>query len=472
MRGFRRTGILGQRQIKRFRSSPVHVAPTRPPSPHSIRQPGAALSAYPAASSRSLSLLSFSALVRSYVITALTSTPTFLTPSLYLLSFLAHTKNAILSPDRNVILHKILKRTFYAHFCAGESPKEVEGKIQELKAIGFRGVILAYAKEIVLLPGSNIDSDESHGLEEISAWRRGTLETVKLVERGDCAALKFSGAGASTVQQLIEKQPMSQEIRDATTEICEIAKARGVGLLFDAEQHAIQEGIDQWILEFQRMYNKGASKRTVVYGTYQVYLRSTPDTLARHLAIAQKEGFTLGVKLVRGAYMGSDPRQLFWRTKAETDRAYDSIAEALIRREWNGILKPPTQDGVPPQFPNVSLVLASHNNQTVRKAMAIRKQQAEDGVKMIDMSYGHLMGMADEVSCELIMAGQKRNEDEQHLGARTEKPKVYKYVVWGTVSQCLKYLLRRAEENRDAVFRARESRIALRKELVYRLWGS
>lgn len=191
MRVFRRGGLPGRRQVKRFRSSPIHVAPTPPPSPHTLRQPGAALSAYPTASSRSLSLLSFPALVRSYVITALTSTSTFLTPSLYLLSFLAHTKNAILSPDRNFILHKILKRTFYAHFCAGESPKEVEGKIQELKAIGFRGVILAYAKEMVLLPGSNIDSDKSHGSEEISAWRRGTLETVNLVERGDCAALKW-----------------------------------------------------------------------------------------------------------------------------------------------------------------------------------------------------------------------------------------------------------------------------------------
>lgn len=191
MRGFHRTRLVGQRQVKRFRSSPVHVAPTPPPSPHTLRQRGAGLSAYPKASSRPLSLLSFSALVRSYAITALTSTSTFLTPSLYLLSFLAHTKNAVLNPDRNFILHKILKRTFYAHFCAGESPKEVECKIQELKAIGLRGVILAYAKETVLLPGSYIDSDKSHVSEEISTWRRGTLETVNLVERGDCASLKW-----------------------------------------------------------------------------------------------------------------------------------------------------------------------------------------------------------------------------------------------------------------------------------------
>ena len=273
------------------------------------------------------------------------------------------------------------------------------------------------------------------------------------------------------MKRLIEKQPMDEMLRDVMTEICNLAKARRVGLLFDAEQHAVQDGIDQWTLDFQRRYNTDESKRAIVYGTYQTYLRSTPETLMRHLAIAEKEGFTLGVKLVRGAYMNSDSRDLFWPTKEDTDTTYDGIAEALIWRRWNDTLKPRAQGpGTLPKFPNVSLVLASHNSNTVRKAMAMRQEQARHGSKAVDMAYAQLLGMADEVSCELIMASRNEEQGCPSRKNKAKEPKVYKYIVWGTVGQCLKYLSRRAEENKDAVLRAAESRKALRKELLRRIF--
>ncbi|KAL8720982.1 MAG: hypothetical protein Q9181_007803, partial [Wetmoreana brouardii] len=154
----------------------------------------------------------------------------------------------------------------------------------------------------------------------------------------------------SVTQQLLKRLPPSTIISEATAAICEDAKAKGVRLLVDAEQYAMQDGIDQWTLDLQRKYNRNGL--AVVYGTYQAYLRSTPATLARHLTIAQSEGFTLGVKLVRGAYMASDPQHLFWDTKDETDRAYDGIAESLIRMKLNDILTPTNPEvGQPPVFP-------------------------------------------------------------------------------------------------------------------------
>jgi len=50
-------------------------------------------------------------------------------------------------------------------------------------------------------------------------------------------------------------------------------------------------------------------------------------------------------------------------------------------------------------------------------------------------------------------------------------PKVYKYLVWGSVGECMRYLVRRAEENRDAVQRTVESRKALVRELQRRVFG-
>lgn len=249
-------------------------------------------------------------------------------------------------------------------------------------------------------------------------------------------------------------------------EICDMAKRKGVGLLIDAEQSFLQAGINLWMLRYQRRYNKG---EVVVYGTYQAYLQSTPDTLSRHLSIAQDEGFTLGVKLVRGAYMGSELRHLFWSTKEETDRTYNSIAAALIRGEYNDVLRSsPGAKNV--EFPKVKLVLATHNHISVQKAMEIQKEQTAKRQSRFDLSYGQLMGMADEVSCELVMAGIKSPESKDPQNPEPGVPLAYKYLPWGSVGECMMYLVRRAEENRSAVERTEGGRSALKSEIGRRVF--
>src|SRR5882757_2539939 len=91
--------------------------------------------------SRPLSCLALSTLVRSYVITSISSIPFLLRPSLSAMSFLAHTKSPLFNADRNPLLHFLLRKTFYAQFCAGETPSEVRTTISELKDTGFKGVI-------------------------------------------------------------------------------------------------------------------------------------------------------------------------------------------------------------------------------------------------------------------------------------------------------------------------------------------
>ncbi len=341
--------------------------------------------------------------------------------------------------------------------------------------MGYKGVILAYGKEIVLEKGEKIDTTSTQSPhptaeKDVQSWKQGTLATVQMTEENDMIGLKFSGAGRDAMRQLAATVSPSEAIEKATTKICDLAQARGVRLLFDAEQDAVQPGIDAWTLQFASRYNRMTLGKAVVYGTYQAYLRSTPTTLAQHLALAKREGFTLGVKLVRGAYMGSDPRALFWSTKEETDKAYNGIVEALLKKRWNRVLQPSSEEADERIGAEVAFVLASHNHESVQKAMAIRKEQTEKGDAKIDMAYGQLMGMADEVSCELVMAAKATGAIPLEK-TECEGPKAYKYVVWGSVGECLKYLIRRAEENRDAVVRAKGSRLALRTELGRRIWG-
>ena len=232
-------------------------------------------------------------------------------------------------------------------------------------------------------------------------------------------------------------------------------------LLFDAEQNAVQATIDRWTMHFMRFYNQAGKGGALVYGTYQAYLKDTPVKLVKHMDDARSGGFTLGVKLVRGAYLGSDPRHLMWPTIEETHACYDGIAEGLLRRRWNKVLR---GEGT---MPEADLVLASHNRQSVMRARAIRDEQAGAGESRIEMAYGQLMGMADNVSCELVQRAKERREATKTK--EVDVPQAFKYLVWGSVGQCSKYLLRRAQENRDAATRTAESRRALGRELARRI---
>lgn len=390
------------------------------------------------------------------------------------MSVMAHSTNPLLNPDRNPILKYVMKKTFYAQYCAGENAAEVRHTMESLKQIGFSGVILGYAREVVLTPEQTADlascgegaMAEECIRNEINPWAAGTLETVRLTAPGDYVALKFTGAGRQALYTLSKRLKPSPPLASAIDSVCQLAASRGVRLLFDAEQQALQAGIDDWTLDYMRRYNRDG--RTVIFGTYQAYLKATAATLSKHLAAAQKDNFSLGVKLVRGAYLGSDPRHLMHDTKADTDAAYDSIATALLRRTWNEPLIRPDEPASE-SFPKVSMVLATHNRDSVLKARAI----LEAGETATEVAFAQLQGMADEVSCELLAPPKAVNN-----GAAVEKSltwdrlKVYKYLVWGSTGECMKYLLRRAHENRDAVGRTRSGRDAMRAELWRRLKGA
>ncbi|KAJ9645456.1 uncharacterized protein PV06_07853 [Exophiala oligosperma] len=419
--------------------------------------------------SRPLSCLSLPTLIRSYIITSVSSIPLLLRPSLSVMSFLAHTKSPLFMPDRNPLLHFLLKKTFYAQFCAGETPTEVRATIADLKHTGYSGVILGHAKEVVLTKedseglDASRDSSQQAALnaDEIATWRSNTVATVDLAQPGDFVALKFTGAGRQALQHLKATIACSPDFEQAVHEICQSAQQKGVKLLFDAEQASLQQGIDNWTMYFAKRYNKN---QALVYGTYQAYAQRTPRILARHLELARNEEFVLGVKLVRGAYLGSDPRELFWPTIEETHKCYNEIAKAILQRQYQGMLQPIA--GGSSEFPQASLVLATHNAESVRLAGKLRDEQARNGEPQIELAYGQLMGMADNVSCEVVQTARSRLESS---ATNVEIPRAYKYLVWGKLGECMKYLLRRAHENRDAVTRTVEARRALSRELGSRM---
>lgn len=153
-----------------------------------------------------LSLLPMNMLLRSLLVATISSHDAVLNSAFAVLSFLSKPRGALLNVERNPILYWLLKKTFYDHFCAGEDSREVAATIQRLKDMGFRGVILAYAKEIAIDASTKQDaaqytaigdspvSLEGHSSsgfdDDIEEWRQGVLKTVSMLGESDFLALK------------------------------------------------------------------------------------------------------------------------------------------------------------------------------------------------------------------------------------------------------------------------------------------
>jgi hypothetical protein len=236
---------------------------------------------------------------------------------------------------------------------------------------------------------------------------------------------------------------------------CDAAAAKGVSLLPGAEEEITNPGLEAWTLALQKTYNTPARGRAVVYTTYQCYLRSIPTRLASHLEKASKEGYIAGVKLVRGAYLSSEPKELTFDNKEGTDKCYDACAAAVLSQSWTDEVPSP-RPGTP--FPKVNIVLATHNLPSITLAKTIRSAQlaTTPAQSLPRLTYAQLQGMADEISQELV-------QDETMK--RDEMAKVVKCMTWGTTTECLNFLLRRASENKEAAERTGDTRKAMGAEI-------
>jgi hypothetical protein len=135
--------------------------------------------------------------LRSLLLTSMMCSKIFLRPALAVLNIVTNSKSALLDPDRNRVLNKILRWTVYDHFCAGTNRAEVSKTVADVKKIGYQGVILGYSKEIVLDPNEKLARDETGSTtysdkcyEMVEEWKNGTLDTLSMVGSGDFLAVK------------------------------------------------------------------------------------------------------------------------------------------------------------------------------------------------------------------------------------------------------------------------------------------
>ncbi|OGM39385.1 hypothetical protein ABOM_011804 [Aspergillus bombycis] len=348
-------------------------------------------------------------LLRSLVLTSLMSSKILIRPALTILNILAISKSPFLNADRNSILNKALRLTVYDHFCAGTNHTEVSRTIADTKRIGYQGVILGYSKEVILYPNGQSLTDSISATysdrcyEMVEEWKEGTLETLRMLEPGDFLALKLTGAGPISVDAMAACQPMPEVVAKAVNTICVATAQQRSRLWLDAEQQMLQPGLDKWAIEMMRTHNR--SETPVVYNTIQGYLKGSKANVDNHIKLAAQEGWSLGIKLVRGAYIEHENRALIHDTKEETDSSYDMIADMLL-----GQRLPAEVEHL--QFPPAALFLATHNAASTAKAITTHQERILAGQPTVTLECGQIQGMADELSCELLHSYLRELEEQ------------------------------------------------------------
>ncbi|KAH3002794.1 hypothetical protein KXV73_001377 [Aspergillus fumigatus] len=186
---------------------------------------------------------------------------------------------------------------------AGTNEDEVRKTVQDMKSLGFKGVILGYARESIAKADEN-DNSSFHAEKSqlaiqdqaVEEWRQGNLRTLKMIGAGDFLGIKFTGAGPKAVAALSQGDLVPPpSIAQAIDEICEATASQNSRLWIDAEQQVFQPAIDAWTIDLMRRFNRNG--QIVVYNTIQAYLKSSSENVHRHLCLAQKQGWTLGIKL-------------------------------------------------------------------------------------------------------------------------------------------------------------------------------
>ncbi|MGB7068784.1 MAG: proline dehydrogenase family protein [Pyrinomonadaceae bacterium] len=313
----------------------------------------------------------------------------------------------------------LIKSTIFEQFCGGETIEESEGAITELGNSGI-GTILDYSVE-----GKHTEAEFDATKEEIIR----TIERAKDDPRIPFAVFKVTGiAPLGTLERMSKKKKLDgkgqakcERIHHRVNDICEIAHDLDQPVFIDAEDSWIQDAIDRLAAEMMTRYN---TVRPIVFNTFQMYRSDRLQFLKESRRMATEDGYILGAKLVRGAYMEKErerAQELGYASpihpdKAATDRAFNAAVDYCLSH-----------------IDDVAFVNATHNEKSTQY-LAARMQELGISHDHPNIFFSQLYGMGDNLS--YVLAKNHYN--------------VSKYVPYGPVKDAMPYLIRRAQENSSA----------------------
>lgn len=316
----------------------------------------------------------------------------------------------------NLPVEGLIRATVFDHFCGGVNEEDCISVVDKMFEKGVSSV-LDYSVE---------------GKEEEEQFDAVLNKTLKLIDFAKektaipFAVFKPSGFGRIDLYQAIgENKKLSEaEIEEWNRvvarfdTVCKAAFDNDVALLIDSEESWMQNAADDLVLTMMQKYNKS---KPIVFNTLQMYRWDRQDYLKKIHKKAQQEGFYIGMKLVRGAYMEKENERAIvmgyptpiCASKEATDENYNAALNYMIN-----------------SIDFMSVFAGTHNELSTYFLMNLMH---EKGLNKNDSRiwFGQLFGMSDNISFNLAASGYN----------------VAKYLPFGPVKDVMPYLIRRAEEN-------------------------
>lgn len=310
----------------------------------------------------------------------------------------------------------LIKSTIFKQFVGGENIENCSNTVAQLGKYNI-GTILDYSVE-----GKESEGDFEHCVEETI----GTITKAKTDSHIPFCVFKVTGlARFALLEKVSAKGTLNAaeaaewaRVQARVEKICTAAAEANQPLFIDAEESWIQPAIDFMANTNMAKFNRG---KVIVYNTYQLYSHDRLQYLKDSHAEAIKEGYHLGAKLVRGAYMEKERERAaqmgypspIQADKAASDRDYDAALKFCIDN-----------------IDTMALCAGTHNENS---SMYLVKLLSEKNIAINDkrIYFSQLLGMSDHISYNLSLGGYN----------------VSKYVPYGPVDEVLPYLIRRAREN-------------------------
>jgi len=331
----------------------------------------------------------------------------------------------------------LIRATVFDHFCGGVNEEDCMSVIDKM-----------YTKKVhsVLDYSSEGKDDE----EQFDLTMEKTLKNISFGKELDSvpfAVFKPTGFGRLEIYRKLtegEKFDAHEEvewkrIKERYNIVSKAAYEMDVPLLIDAEETWIQGAADDLIEEMMAKYN---TEKVIVFGTLQLYRWDRLDYLKKLQQRAKQQGFKVGMKLVRGAYMEKE------RERAENNGYKDPICvdKEATDKMFNDVLEYMFKS-----IDDMAIFAGTHNEESSYLLMdLIANSEIDKKDKRI--WFGQLYGMSDHISYNLAI----------------EDYNVAKYLPYGPVRDVMPYLIRRAEENTSVAGQTSRELELLKRERVRR----
>lgn len=310
----------------------------------------------------------------------------------------------------------LIRSTVFDHFCGGVNEEDCLPVIDRMYEKGVSSV-LDYSVE-----GKENEAEFDAAMHMILK----IIDFAKTIDALPIAVFKPTGFGRFYLYEKLGKgetlTEKEQEEWDRVVNrfdiVCKKSKENDIAILIDAEESWMQDAADELITKMMQKYN---TEKPIVFNTLQMYRHDRLDFLKQQHQLAKAEGFYLGYKLVRGAYM-----------EKENDRAEEKgyVSPICVNKKATDINFDEGLKYVLDNLNEIALFAGTHNEESSYLLMQLMQERSLDNNDS-RVWFGQLYGMSDHISYNLAYKGYN----------------VAKYMPFGPVKDVMPYLIRRAEEN-------------------------